>query len=582
MLLVNWPVLVIGMMWVSCWLAGGGWSVSLRPGEFGPVPEMTARVARAAFPKGCPAIRLRDALGPVFSDTDFVDLFPARGKPGLSPAMLTMVLLLQYSEGLSDRQAAQAVAARIDWKYALGLELTDTGFDHSVLSEFRDRLVARDAGQRILDTVLAAAGEQGLLKTRGRARTDSTHVLAAIREVNRLELVGETLRAALNQLAIVAPAWLAEHADPDWFDRYGRRVENYRLPKTDAERQAWAARVGADGARLWDLVTSPDTPSGLAGLEQVQLLRRVWIQEYLVTGTTDGGRVVVMRDPKDRPPAAIRVVSPYDPDARTGMKRQAAWDGYKLHLTETCDPGSDAPHLITHVATTDATVTDFEMTAAVHAGLAGRGLLPGEHLVDTGYVTARELVTSRADHQVELVGPVMPDTTRQATEAAGYALTDFRMDWDARSVTCPQGKRSSRWSSENSEHGRPIIKVRFSAGDCRPCPARESCTRASSHGRTLKLLSRAEHEALTQARREQETDTWQEKYLPRAGIEGTISQAVHRFDARHARYRGLPKTQLQHQLTATAVNLVRIDAWLTGTPLAATRISRFAGLKTTA
>ena len=553
--------------------------MSVRPGVMGPVPEQTVRVARAAFPKGCPAVRLRDTLGPVFADADFADLFPARGKPGLSPAMLTMVLLLQYSEGLSDRQAVAAVAARIDWKYALGLQLTDTGFDHSVLSEFRDRLVAGAAGQRVLDLVLAAAAGKGLLKPRGRARTDSTHVLAAIREVNRLELVGETLRAALNELAEIAPDWLAAHADPDWFDRYERRVENYQLPRTDAQRQAWAARVGADGARLWDLLTGSDAPAGMVELPQVQLLRRVWIQEYVVTGTPDEDRVVVMRDPKDRPPAAIRVVSPYDPDARTGMKRQSAWDGYKLHLTETCAPGSDTPHLITHVATTNATVTDFEMTAAVHAGLAGRGLLPGEHLVDTGYVTARELVTSRAEHQVELVGPVMPDTTRQATEAAGYALTDFRIDWDAKDVTCPQGKHSSRWSTENSEHGHPIVKVRFSAGDCRPCPAREACTRATSHGRTLKLLPRAEHEALIRARREQETEAWQKKYQPRAGIEGTISQAIHRFGARHTRYRGLPKTQLQHQLTATAVNLVRIDAWLTGTPLATTRTSHFAALK---
>lgn len=521
-------------------------------------------------------MRLRDVLGPVFTDADFVDLFPARGKPGLSPAMLTMVLLLQYAEDLSDRQAVQAVAARIDWKYALGLELTETGFDHSVLSEFRDRLVKQAAGPRILDRVLVVAREKGLLKARGRARTDSTHVLAAVREVNRLELVGETLRAALEQLAGLAPDWLAEHADPDWFDRYGRRIENYRLPKKDSERHAWAARVGADGARLWDLVTSENAPPGLTDLEQVQVLRRVWVQEFQVTDTPGAGRVVVLRDPKDRPPAALRVVSPYDPDARTGMKRQTPWDGYKLHLTETCDP--DAPRLITYVATTQATVTDFEMTATVHTGLAERDLLPDEHLVDTGYVTARELVASRTEHGVELVGPVMPDTTRQAVDAAGYALADFRIDWDAKKVTCPQGQRSVRWSQENNEHGHPIVKVRFAATDCRACPARELCTRATSHGRTLKLLPHAEHEALTQARQVQKTQAWLDKYQPRAGIEGTINQAVNGFGARQARYRGLPKTQLQHHLGATALNLTRIDTWLTSTPLATTRTSRFKAL----
>jgi transposase len=516
-------------------------------------------------------MRVRDTLGPVFTDAQFVGLFPTRGKPGLSPAMLTLVMVLQFVEGLSDRQAAQAVAARIDWKYALGLELTDTGFDYSVLSEFRIRLVSGDAGQRVLDAVLAAAREAGLLTARGRARTDSTHVLGAIREVNRLELVGETLRAALNHLAAVAPGWLAGHADPDWFDRYDHRIENYRLPTKDSERQAWAVRVGADGMRLWDMLTARDAPPGLTDLDQVQLLRRVWLQEFhLVAGA------VVMRDPKDRPPAAIRLVSPYDPDARTGMKRQKAWDGYKLHLTETCQP--DTPHLITHVATTDATVTDFEMIAPIHAALAARDLLPCQHLVDTGYVTAREVVAGMDTHQVELVGPVMPDTTWQATAVQGYALTDFRVDWDTKKVTCPQGHRSIRWSSENNKHGHPIIKARFAATDCRPCPVRDSCTRATSHGRTIKFLPRAEYEALRQARREQKTESWQGQYQPRAGIEGTISQAVRAFGARHNRYRGLPKTQLQHQFTATAINLVRIDAWLTGTPLATTRTTPFAAL----
>jgi transposase len=551
--------------------------VSLRAGEWGRVPVETVRVARAAFPKGSPAIRLRDALGAVFTDTDFADLFPRRGRPGLSPALLTMVLLLQYTEDLSDRQAVVAVAARIDWKYALGLELTDTGFDHSVLSEFRDRLVEGEAGQRVLDGVLAAARKKGLLKTRGRARTDSTHVLAAVREINRLELVGETLRAALNQIAEAAPDWLAQVADPDWFDRYARRVESYRLPKQDTERQAWAAQVGADGIRLADLINRPDAPAGLAELEQVELLRRVWIQEFQVTDGPGGGRIVVMRDPKDRPPATLRVVSPYDPDARTGMKRSTPWDGYKLHLTETCDPGT--PRLITQAVTTPATVTDYETTPVVHAGLAERGLLPGEHLVDAGYVTARHLVTARAEHGVELVGPVQPDTRAQATTGQGYAASDFQIDWDHQTVTCPQGHRNSRWSNEHDQHGQPIVKIRFAARDCRPCPARAACTSASRNGRSLKLLPRTEHQALTQARQTQKTPAWQQKYQPRAGIEGTINHAANTLGARHARYRGLPKTQLQHQLTATATNLTRIDNHLTGTPLAKTRTSHFAALK---
>jgi transposase len=225
-------------------------AMSLKPKPSYPVPEETARVARAAFSRGNVYLSVVEALGTLYQDEAFSGLFPRRGQPAASPARLALVTVLQYAEGLSDRQAADAVRGRIDWKYVLGLELTDTGFDHTVLSEFRARLVAGDAGLRLLDTLLALAAEKGLLKPRGRQRTDSTHVLAAVRVLNRLERVGETLRAALNSIAVVAPDWLQALAPPVWYERYGRRVENYPLPKPETERQALAATMGADGQQL--------------------------------------------------------------------------------------------------------------------------------------------------------------------------------------------------------------------------------------------------------------------------------------------------------------------------------------------
>lgn len=394
----------------------------------------------------------------------------------------------------------------------------------------------------------------------------------AVRQLNRLELVGETLRAALEQLAAVMPDWLAEHADPDWFDRYGRRIETFRLPDKDSERDAWAAQVGTDGWRLWQALTGPGASAGLTGLEQVELLRRVWLREYQITEA-----VVVMRDPKARPPAARRLVSPYDPDARTGRKRQTLWEGYKLHVTETCDPG--LPRLITNVVTTPATGSDFDATDTVHTGLGERGLLPAEHLVDAGYVTAHTLTRATTVHNVELVGPALPDTTWQATAAEGYAATDFRIDWDSLTVACPEGQASTTWAPHDNRHGTPVIQVRFPATACQSCPARALCTTSTRHGRTLTLLPQPEHQALTRARHEQETTAWQEKYRPRAGVEATIGQAANALGARHARYRGQDKTQLQHQITAAALNLIRIDNWQTGTPLAPTRTSHLAALK---
>src|ERR687894_1510024 len=205
--------------------------MSLKPTPIGPVPELTAYVARAAFPGGNPYMTLRDTLGTFYDDARFAALFPDRGRPAEAPWRLALVTVLQFAEGLSDRQAADAVRGRIDWKYALGLALPDPGFDFSVLCEFRPRLVAGGLEQTLLDAMLARFRERGLLKARGRQRTDSTHVLAAVRAVNRLESVGETLRAALNALAAAVPEWLARPADAEWADRYGRRFEEWRPPK---------------------------------------------------------------------------------------------------------------------------------------------------------------------------------------------------------------------------------------------------------------------------------------------------------------------------------------------------------------
>lgn len=221
----------------------------------------TRTVARAAFPSGCLAIAMRDELGPIYTDEQFRDLFSERGQPAESPARLALVLVLQFVEGLTDRQAADAVRGRIDWKYALGLELSDPGFDYSVLSEFRARLIAGSAETRLLNTVLQTFQEKGLLKAGGRQRTDSTHVLAAIRQLNRIELVGETMRYVLNELAQTTPDWLTRVVLPDWYERYGRRFDSFHLPDSREKRQALVQQIGEDGYRLMMYALAADVKS---------------------------------------------------------------------------------------------------------------------------------------------------------------------------------------------------------------------------------------------------------------------------------------------------------------------------------
>src|SRR5262244_3105102 len=254
--------------------------MSLRPQPIGSIPEQTVRIAHAAFPKGHPYLTLRDHLGTIFQDEDFATLFPAWGSPGLPPWRLALVTIMQFRENLADRQAAESVWARIDWKYLLSLDLTDPGFDFSVLSEFRDRLLAGSAGERLLDKLLERCQALGWLKARGQQRTDSTHVLAAIRVLNRLELVAETFRAVLNAVATVAPDWLQGLAPLAWYERYGKRIEDVRLPRDQADRDAYAQMVGEDGFHFLDAVEAAEAPKEVRELPILASLRRTWQRHY--------------------------------------------------------------------------------------------------------------------------------------------------------------------------------------------------------------------------------------------------------------------------------------------------------------
>src|SRR4051794_33520913 len=340
-------------------LSNGDVLMSLRPERIDEVPFETARVARAAFPKGNVVMRLRDELGTLFEDENFRALYPTRGQPGLAPWRLALITTFQFLEHLSDRQAADAVRGRIDWKYALGLELTDPGFHFSVLGEFRARLVAGGAEHLLLDAMLERFKAHGLVKARGKQRTDSTHVLAAVHELHLLELVAETLRAALDDLAAAAPDWLRGVARPVWFERYGRRVEDYRLPKRREEREALAIEIGADGFLLLDALNAPEAPTEARAVPMVETLRDVWQVHY---ACNDDGRPR-WKAGKELPPVGERPQSPYDPQAHYSTKRQIEWSGYKVHLTETCD--EDAAHLVTHVMTCPAMQQDMTSTAEI-------------------------------------------------------------------------------------------------------------------------------------------------------------------------------------------------------------------------
>ncbi|MFW8628499.1 IS1182 family transposase [Deinococcus sp. ME38] len=544
--------------------------MSLQPKSVSEVPAETARVARAAFRKGNPYLRFRDEFGSLFTDHDFVQLYPRRGQPASSPSQLALVTLVQFAENLTDRQMADQVRARIDLKYLLNLELTDTGFDFSVLSEFRRRLVNGNAEALLLNTMLERFREQGLVKAHGQQRSDSTHVLAAIRLLNRTELVGETMRAALNQLAAQFPEWIQQVAAPEWFTRYGHRIEDTRLPKGQAARQAYAEQVGTDGFKLLAALDSDEQCLTMCALSSVHTLRLAWAHHFKeVDGKASwlpGAELL---------PAAERFESPYDTDTRCGNKAGSNWIGYRVHLSETCD--NERPHLITHVDTTLATVPDVSMTAVLHQALSDKNLLPDEHLVDSGYVDAELLATSHATFGIDLIGPARRDKSWQAKTEGAFDFTAFRVDWDGQVVTCPNGAQTSSWVERPGPYGTPTIYAKFAKKSCKTCELKEKCTRGAL--RTLTFQPQAVQEALNLARTRESNGTWQGLYQRRAGIEATMSQGVRAFGLRRARYRGLKKTSLQHACTGAAINLVRVVDWISEKPRWKDRLSQFAALR---
>jgi transposase len=551
------------------------------------------------------AVLIRDRLGEWLRDEQFAAAFGTRGKPGWSPSRLALVTVLQRAENLTDRQAAGAVRTRIDWKYLLGLALEDPGFDHTVLAEFRARVAGAGLEQVALDALLARLAAEGLVKAGGKQRTDSTYVVAAVAALTRLELAGESVRAALEALAAAHPDWVAQRiCVPDFARRYGTPMTSWRPPVSQSGQDELAIAYARDGYALLEAVYHRSSPGWLRELPAVNVLRRVLLQNYTRAITGDGREVIRRREKQPEgdglPPGHARIASPYDTDARWGAKREEFWLGYKLHITETCDDPPPCtcrpaaadprgrehgtgcaylvfPNLITNVATTDATVTDNQMTEPVQDTLAGRTLAPGRHYADSGYLSAALVVSALTTWGIALIGPLLTDTSAQARAGHGYARADFTVDYDTKTVTCPQGKTSSSWTP-CTQKGQAAAVATFSPGDCGPCPARPQCTTSSRNRRQITILPRDLAQAQAAARAAEKTIPFQADYARRAGVEGTIHQAAS-HGARRARYRGLPKTRLDHVYMACALNLLRLQAYWTGTPLDRQRTSHLARLE---
>jgi hypothetical protein len=387
-------------------------------------------------------------------------------------------------------------------------------------------------------------------------------------------------------LAAAHPDWVEQRVCvPEWARRYGTPLTSWRPPASQAKQDELAVAYARDGYALLEAVYDPCAPGWLRELPAVDVLRRVLLQNY--TRTITGAREVIKRREKEPegdglPPGHARIASPYDTDARWGVKRDAFWLGYKLHVTETCDDEPRCrcrgdggtgrrrhdkdcaapafPNLITHVATTDATVTGNQMTSVIHQELAGKTLAPERHYLDSGYLSAALLVSEAARHGIALTGPLLAGNSAQA-RGGGYTQQAFAIDWDRKQATCPEGAVSSTWKPMRTRDGKDAISVRFATATCRDCPARDKCTTATRTGRQLFLRPREIHQATAAARAAEGSISFQADYARRADIEGTMHQAAS-HGARRARYYGLPKTRLDHAHMAWRLfTIIGIVSW---------------------
>lgn len=518
---------------------------------------------------------LRNQLGSIFVNEDFTDLYSKRGQPAWSPGRLALITLLQFQENLSDRQTADAVRSRIDWKYLLGLELEDSGFDFSMLSEFRGRLISGSCEMLLLTSLLKRCRELELIKIRGQQRTDATYILGAVRELTRLEQVGESLRAALNEIAGLAPHWLQAWVPVDWYEQYERRIEHERLPKSKKEQQNYAVKVGSDGYLLLEMIEQCPEYNWLINLPKIIHLITVLKRHFTQTAT--GLEYKSKTEVSSLTPEAE---SPYDPEVRYRRRNQNTWVGYQAHLTETCD--DDYPHLITSVATSSASEYETTQTPLIHDRLADLNLLPDQHFVDAAYISAEILLEAQEKYSIRVIGPPRQDTSWQAKTEGAFDYTAFEIDWQKEQVRCPNGNVSNYWKAidMNNQNRSPGVKVRFNKHECSICPVRIQCTRGTG-GRQMRLPTQYLYETNEAMRTYMDSEEGKELYKKRAGIEGTISQAVRNFGFRQTRYIGQAKTHLQHVATAAALNLDRLADWFLGVKRAETRVSAFAALAPT-
>jgi transposase len=512
------------------------------------IPEETRRLVEPLLSEDSVYRLIGQEAEQMVGDEEFEDMYADEGRPGVNAVVLAFITVFQFLEKLPDRAAATMAVMRLDWKYALRQAVNWEGFHYSDVCNFRKRVLVHGREGVVFERVLAYLRERGYVTAGGKQRTDSTHIIGAVSEPSRLEVVWESLRLALGALLSTDAPWTMQWLPKSFVQTYSQRRSDYRLNQAEIE-QAFR-QSGQDGYWLLAQLERVGTPV-LKGLPAIAQLRRVWEEQF--TRQADGSAC-------PRPPGEAggdALTSPHDADVRYGDKGSHQWVGYKLQLTESAEPSSPA-RFITDVAVTSTVEQDNVHLSALQQRLAHRQLLPAQQYVDQGYMSGHNLARS-LEQGVDLRGFIREGNV---TKQPQFRLNQFEIDLERRTATCPAGKQSVKWAKAKPDV-KNLIAYHVSFGrQCQTCPCFGPglCTDKPS-GRHLAI---SRHHTLIQARRQEaDTTAFQQDMHTRAGIEGTISEVVRAHGARRARYRGLPKNQLQALFTATATNLKRLACSLT-------------------
>jgi transposase len=503
------------------------------------IPAETRRVVDPLLKTGNLYRLVGQEAEQLVDEASLAQLYDEEGRPGVNPVILALVTVFQYVEKLPDRQAADMSALRLDWKYALRQELDWAGFHYSDLCNFRKRLLREGQSQVVFEGVVSYLRARGYLKTRGKQRTDATHVLGNVMRLSRLELVWETLRLAVSALVSADAPWTLRWLPASYVESYSQRRMDYRLSTEEVQQQLHQA--GQEGYWLLDQVAAHGEEA-LRQLPEITLLRRVLDEQF---ERQDDGRSHA-RPESDCTGDVIS--NPHDPEVRYGSKGRIEWRGYKLQVTETAEE-TQPVQFITDVAVTSTLETDHRSLAAIQDRLAHRDLAPARQYVDQGYTSGATIEASQR-RGIDLRGFVPGDTRKPV----GFRLGDFTLDLAAHTATCPAGRSARSFKPVTS--GAADVAYRVSFGSfCRDCPGFGRCT-TNRQGRTLDL---SPYHATIQARRQLAHDpAFHREMHRRSAIEGTLSELVRAQGARRARYRGRSKTLLQACFTAAATNLKRL------------------------